>query len=191
MHTSLRLIVALTTLALSSLATFKPAAAVLFSRAEVDQSKFIAVASPYGNNAHQLLIIEQLTSARPCWSESGAGPTTINPLLTQFDFTGICGRSIDSNGYSIRMADQDMGWRYSVRIVRRNGDLLLVGAPSVDRKAPELQIGRANGMTNGFAKISLNPGWRITKRVYNGQNVGHIYLTNDQPLTAIAAAPVT
>ena len=188
---------ALTALALSS-SIAAPSlnsanAGTLFSRAEVDQSKLVAIASPYANgSAHQLLIVQQLSGARPCWSESnnGNGPTMINPLLGQFDFTGICGRSTDSNGYSVRVGDQDMGWKYSLRVVKRNNDLTLVGVP-VDRTLPELQIGRANGVTNGFAKLYLNPGWRMTNRVYNGQTMGHIYLTNDQPLTSVvASAPI-
>lgn len=169
-------------------------AQTLFSQAEVDASRLVAVASPYsGGAAHQLLIIEQQSNARACWSENPTSSrmTLINPLLTQFDFTGVCGRSIDSNGYSIRMGGEDLGWRYALRVVRRNGDLLLVGAPTVNRNQPELQIGRAYGVSDGFVKLQLNPGWRMTRRVYQGQSTGHIYLTNDRALSAIAAAPPT
>lgn len=184
-------VVALATLALSSLTAMKPATAALFSKADLDPNRLILVASPYGNNAHQLLIVEQVSNSRACWSEDGGSPTTVEPLLANFDFTGICGRSTDANGYSIRMGDQDLGLQYSLRVVRRNGDLLLVGVPNIARNAPEIQIGRAGGVTNGFAKLYLNPGWRITRRVYNNQPLGHFYLTNDQPLnSAIATAPV-
>jgi hypothetical protein len=170
----------------------KPADAALFSKADLDPSKLTLVASPYGNNAHQLLIVEQVSNNRACWSESGSSPTVVEPLLANFDFTGICGRSTDANGYSIRMGDQDLGLQYSLRVVQRNGDLLLVGVSNRDRTAPEIPIGRAGGVTNGFAKLYLNPGWRLTRRVYNNQALGHFYLTNDQPLnSAIAAAPVT
>ena len=191
MMTRLKL-VALSTLALSSLISMKPADAALFSKADLDPSRLTLVASPYGNSAHQLLIVEQVSNSRACWSESGSSPTVIEPLLTNFDFTGICGRSTDANGYSIRMGDQDLGLQYSLRVVQRDGDLLLVGVSNHDLTAPEISIGRASGVTNGFAKLYLNPGWRITRRVYNNQPLGHFYLTNDQPLnSAIAAAPVT
>lgn len=184
-------VVALATLAFSSLTVVKPAAAALFSKADLDPSKLVLVASPYGNSAHQLLIVEQVANNHACWSESGTSPTMIDPLLVNFDFTGICGRSTDANGYSIRMGDQDLGLQYSLRVVKRNGDLLLVGIPAIARSGSEIQIGRAGGVTNGFAKLYLNPGWRITRRVYNNQALGHYYLTNDQPLnSAIAAAPV-
>ncbi len=184
-------VVALATLAFSSLTVVKPATAALFSKADLDPSRLVLVASPYGSNAHQLLIVEQVANNRACWSESGTSPTMVDPLLVNFDFTGICGRSTDANGYSIRMGDQDLGLQYSLRVVKRNGDLLLVGMPTMSRNGPEIQIGRAGGATNGFAKLYLNPGWRITRRVYNNQALGHYYLTNDQPLnSAIAAAPV-
>lgn len=181
--------VAIATLALSFV-SFRPTqASTLFSKAEVDSSRFVAVASPYaGGRLHQLLIIEQIADSRACWRESGAYPTAVDPLLVQFNFTGICGRSVDSNGYSIRMADQDLGWQYSMRVTKRNGDLWLVGVPTVNRSLPELQIGRTYGATSGFAKFFLNPGWRMTRRVYNGQPVGHVYLTNDRSLSSLAIA---
>jgi hypothetical protein len=165
-----------------------PAIAASFSNTEIDQSRITAIASPYGNNLHQLLIVEQIKDSRPCWREAGSSPTVIDPVLTTFDFTGICSRSTDSNGYSVRVGGQDMGWRYSLRVVKRDGNMKLVAVPTASRTAPELEIGTTNGMTNSFAKIQLNPGWRMTKRVYNGQTLGHIYLTNDQSLDALMAA---
>jgi N-acetylmuramoyl-L-alanine amidase len=167
-----------------------PAIAASFSNTEIDQNRIVAIASPYGKNLHQLLIVEQIKDSRPCWQEAGSSPTVIEPTLTKFDFTGICNRSTDSNGYSVRVGGQDMGWRYSLRIVKRDGDMKLVAVPTASRNAPELEIGTANGLTDGFAKIQLNSGWRMTKRVYNGQKLGHIYLTNDQSLdTLMASAP--
>ncbi|MBL1177751.1 MAG: DUF3747 domain-containing protein [Pantanalinema sp. GBBB05] len=198
MNTSSRVTVAaLATLTAASFGNVSPASAAgMFGQQEVDQNKFALIASPYANgNAHQLLIVEQISNARPCWSESQAGSmTAINPLLTEFDFTNICGRSIDSNGYSLRTAGEDQNWKYSLRVAKKDNDILLLGSPTSDRSAPELLIGRVRGNTNGFAKIYLEPGWRLTKRVYNGSPVGHIYLTNDQTIaslnaTALAARP--
>ncbi|EKQ67487.1 Protein of unknown function (DUF3747) [Leptolyngbyaceae cyanobacterium JSC-12] len=198
MNTLLNLrIAALATLALSSVGYSQSAIAnSLFSQLEVDQSKYVMVASPYGGGLHQLLILKQISNARPCWSESGASPTTINPLLLEFDFTDICGRSTDSNGYSVRVGGEDLNWRYSFRVVRRNNDLHLIAVSNVDRTAPELLIARTRGLTQGFAKFYPEPGWRLAERAYQGSSVGHIYLTNDQSLaslnaTAIAARPVS
>ncbi|MGI0488975.1 DUF3747 domain-containing protein [Pantanalinema rosaneae CENA516] len=192
MNTSSRVTVAaLATLTAASFGNVSPASAAgMFGQQEVDQNKFALIASPYSNGtAHQLLIVEQISNARPCWSESPAGSVTaINPLLTEFDFTNICGRSIDSNGYSLRAAGEDQNWKYSLRVAKRDNDILLLGTPTSDRSAPELLIGRVRGNTNGFAKIHLEPGWRLTKRVYNGSALGHIYLTNDQTIASLNAS---
>lgn len=163
-----------------------PTTAAIFEKVEVNSNNFIAVAAPFGNNRHQLLIIEQLSNRQPCWSESGSSPVQVDPLLLNFDFTGICGRSTDSNGYSLRMNDEDLGLNYILRIVERNGELVLLGTPRVNRSAPEIEIGSTQGMSNGFTKIMLNPGWRFTRRAYQGKALGHIYLTNDSSAPAVA-----
>ncbi|MDX2230979.1 MAG: DUF3747 domain-containing protein [Leptolyngbyaceae cyanobacterium bins.349] len=198
MNTLLNLRIAtLATLALSTMGVVDAAQAnSLFSQMEVDQNRYAIVASPYGGNLHQLLILKQISNARQCWSESGSSPTAINPLLLDFDFTDICGRATDSNGYSVRVGGGDLNWRYSLRVARRGNDLHLLAVPNVDRSAPELLIGRTRGLTQGFAKFFLEPGWKLTERAYQGSSVGHIYLTNDQSLaslnaTAIAARPVS
>ncbi len=168
-------LVALSAIALGALSISVPTAATTFGQQEVDQSRFIAVSSS-GVTTRRLLILEQVSDARPCWSESGANPTIVTPLLLQFDFTGICNRATDRNGYSIRVNGQDMGLDYSIRILPQNGDLVMLGVPN-DRSRPQLVIGRANGMTQDFAKIILQPGWRFTKRTFGDRTLGHVYLT--------------
>lgn len=166
------------------LPSLSPVQAVEFDQQDVDQTRFVVVAAPRsGGTAHNLLILEQITNVRECWSESGSAPIVVDPLLLTFDFTGICGRSLDSNGYSIRLNGEDAAFEYSPRIVRRNGELILVGTPG-NRREPELEIGRAGGETNEFAKIQLNPGWRLTRRTLEGRTVGHLYLTYEGDLAA-------
>ncbi len=156
-------------------------AAVIFGQQDVNQERFIVIAAPFrGGTAHQLLILEQVSNQRPCWAERGSNPTLVEPLLLNFNFTGICGRSTDSNGYSIRMAGQDLALQYRLSIVHRNNDLVLIGMPTMNRNAPTLELGRANGMTTDFAKIQLAQGWRLTRRISGSQPVGHIYLTTNQ-----------
>jgi hypothetical protein len=185
MKTSLRRqVAALATVIISTISTWQSVKAASFDQVEVDQSKYVAVASPYGNNEYQLLVIEQISSKQPCWSESGTNPTLVEPLLLNFDFTGICGRSTDTNGYSIRKDGQDLGLQYLPRIVKRNGELLLVGINRSDLKAPEILLGRTNGFSNGFLKIVLEPSWRFTKRAFNGKTLGHIYITTGNPTFA-------
>ena len=192
MNTSRWLQVALAaTASFFTVGALSPTTAATFDTQEVTASNFIAVAAPYGNNQHQLLIIEQISNKRPCWSESGSNPVTVDPLLLKFDFTGICGRSTDSNGYSIRMAGQDMGLDYLLRVVERDGDLVLVGSHRVNRAIPDIEIGRAKGMTEGFEKIVLNPGWRFTRRTYQGKALGHIYITSDSAIPPVTQPSTT
>lgn len=157
-------------------------AAIKFGQQEVDQSKFIAIAVPLKrSNSQQLTILEQVSNKRPCWQESrtSSGPVKVNPLLLTFNFTGICSRATDSNGYSIRIAGTDLGMRYNISLQRTATDTLLVGTDRRNPYSEPVVIGRTGGITNDISKIQLTPGWRFTKRTYNGKALGHIYLTND------------
>ncbi|NJM45360.1 MAG: DUF3747 domain-containing protein [Alkalinema sp. RU_4_3] len=164
----------------------------LFAQQETAQGNFVAVAAPYGGGtAHQLMVIEQIRNSQACWGETrGPGPTQIEPLLINFDFTGICGRSLDSNGYSIRMGGEDLALRYALRIIRTEDDMVLMGMPNRP-DLPMLELGRTQGVSSGFTKIQLNPGWRFTRRSYRGQTLGHVYLTHDSPITTMLSQPVS
>lgn len=164
-----------------------------FDNIEVPQEDFVLVAAPGGGllGRPEFMIIEQKIDAQQCWSESGSNPTQIEPLLLNFDFSGICGRSTDSNGYSIRAGDGDAGSRFNLSIDEENGEYILVAKPSSFptnpyRNSPPLKLGRTFGQaSNGFTKIFLNPGWRLTRRSFEGRTLGHLYLTNDATLAAL------
>lgn len=156
-----------------------PTNASTFEQQEVNQDHLVAIARPYGNNKYDLLIIHQIPGQQKCWSESGTNPILVNPLLLNFDFTGSCERSTDSNGYSIRIDEQDYGLDYLLRIIEYDGELVLVGTHRDDPSQSEIIVGRSNGIANGFMRLELDPGWRFTKRIYNGRVLGHVYLTGD------------
>lgn len=191
MKQPVRLLAGVAIAALSSLSLLTPVQkglAATFGEKEVDQTKFIAVAAPIGDGStHQLLIIEQIKDEKQCWSESGINPTIVDPLLATFNFAGICGRSVDGNGYSIRVGGQDLGLRYRLRIRDRDGSLLLVGVPD-NTQDPEIVMGSANGTTTGFAKITLKSGWNFAKRTYEDKTLGHVYLSASS-LDAIGDLP--
>ncbi len=164
----------LATVTLSSLIPFElPVKASTFSETALDQSKVIAIARPYGEGKYDLLVIEQIPDKQDCWAESGANPVLVDPLLLNFDFTGICRRSTDSNGYSIRLDGNDLGLDYLLRLVPRDGELVLVGTP---RSAgySEIVLGSTQGLASGFMKINLYPGWQFTKRTYQDKNLGSL-----------------
>jgi N-acetylmuramoyl-L-alanine amidase len=172
-------IAALASTTLGTITVVSPAKATDFGQQEVDQNKFIAIAVPHVGSSPHLVILEQISNTQSCWKESGTSPITIEALLLNFDFTGICGRSTDTNGYSIRMAGEDMCLLYKIKLVQNNSEFVLVGISNTDPHAPTVEIGRSHGIGSGLTKIDLEPGWRFTKRTYNGQPLGHIYLTND------------
>ena len=172
-------ITGLAILSLTGTISPRPLAAALFEHTEIDQSQTIAIARPYGEGKYDLLILQQIPGQRQCWQENGNQPTTVDPLLLNFDFSRICHRSTDSNGYSIRLDGEDYGLNYLLRVSERNGELVLVGTPRTDVRQPEIIVGRTQGLAQGFLKIILDPGWRFTKRSYNGKILSHFYLTGD------------
>ncbi|MEM8779421.1 MAG: DUF3747 domain-containing protein [Cyanobacteria bacterium P01_G01_bin.49] len=181
---SLRL-TTLATLTFSSFLAFNtPVKASTFSETGIEQDNVIAIARPYGEGKYDLLIIEQIPDKEACWSESGSDPVLVDPLLLNFDFTGICRRATDSNGYSIRLDGNDLGLDYLLRLVPRDGELVLVGTPRSGNYS-EIILGSTNGLANGFMKVQLYPGWQFTKRTYEEKVLGHFYFSGSQ--AAIAA----
>jgi Protein of unknown function (DUF3747) len=159
---------------------FQPSLAVTFGQTEVPQDKLIAIAVPHASGYYSLIVLEQLSDKKPCWRASGSKPTLVEPLLVGFNFTGICGRSTDSNGYSLRVAGQDLGMTYRLSIQKREGDLLLLGMPSSEKDNP-VEVGRTHGIRPGFLKIDLSPGWQFAKRTYSGKTLGHVYISRGTP----------
>lgn len=177
--------VALAAIGLGVFGNLGSALAQTYGAQELDQSRVLLVSAPGSRlRPHQLYIIEQIRDDRPCYTITGSSPGEVNPLWTTFDFSGICGRASDTNGYSIRTANEDLGIRYRLQIRESGGELLLLGVPS-DGTSP-LQIGRTGGVSStGFTQIILNPGWRVTKRTFEGQTLGHNYLTNEATLAQL------
>ena len=172
-------IAALVSTILGTISAFSPAVAVDFGQQEVDQNKFVAISVPRVGGSPQLVVLEQISDSQKCWKESGTSPVSIEALLLNFDFTGICARSTDSGGYSIRMAGQDLALLYKLQIIKKNTEFMLVGVSNTDPNAPAIEIGKTHGIGSGLTKIDLKPGWRFSKRTYDGKALGHIYLTSD------------
>lgn len=180
--------------AVAGLVTPAAASANSFGQQSIDSNLAIPVATPVRNGAfYTLTILEQIPNRRQCWQEQAQadGPTVVDPLLLNFDFAGSCDRKTDSNGYSVRVNGEDLGVQYRLEISSRQNDLVLFARHTRDRSQPAIEIGRTQGRTDGFLRIQLNPGWQLTRRLYNGQPTGHIYLTHNEPLPngpAIATA---
>lgn len=184
---------ALATLALvASLApapTFLPRvwAEGLFASAPVQTSSFAVLARPVGDDDWNLVVLEQLRARPFCWTPRPDG--LVDPTLNRFDFTGVCARFIDSNGYSLRVGDTDLNHAFRLRLEQKGAALLLLAtSPS---QATELVVGRGTIPRRDrdlFVSLQLEPGWELRRRVFGGRSLNHIYFSNGQSVEALIAA---
>ena len=152
----------------------------LFNAVPVDEANFVLVSAPIGSGARsQLNIYEQRSSKRACFAVSGASPAIVDPLLSTFDFSGICNRYIDGNGYSLRIGGDDLGTRYRLTVVNTGTDMELLATPTRNPSQPTFVVARADGAGSGFLKLSFEPGWSLKRRAYGTKTLGHIYVYRD------------
>lgn len=168
-------------------------AQALFGAGDVDSSRFLLVAAPIGTSGerYQLNIYEQLKPTRPCFAVAQGKPAGVNPLLSTFDFTGICGRFIDANGYSLRIGGSDLATSYRLSVVKGGNDILLVARPTKSTAQGELVVARAGGKGSGFMKLELEPGWTLKRRQFGGRSLGHVYVYNETWPGSSETAPST
>lgn len=182
-----------TGLALSPFAPLPAAgAAALFESRSLEPSRFMILAKPVARSDWSLIVLEQLKPAPACWQQRPDG--LIDAALTRFDYTGICSRYIDSNGYSLRVNEVDLANRYRLKLRQRGQELQLLG--SAPDSSVDLLLGRGSVQRrdrDGFVAISLEPDWQLRRRVYAGQTLSHIYFSSDASLAQLtnrgAAAP--
>jgi hypothetical protein len=178
-------------LAGSALSTALPTlvrAAGLFASQPVDATRFAVLARPVGDSDWNLLVLEQLAPAPRCWTAQPDG--LIDPSLNRFDYTGICSRYLDSNGYSLRVGEQDLATTHRLRLQQR-GNVLLLQALSPDDPTV-LVVGRAEVPRrdrDGFVAIQLDPGWELQRRRFGQQSLNHLYFANANPLSQLIARP--
>lgn len=169
-------------------------AAALFEAQPVDPGRFAVLARPVGQDGWTLLVLEQIRPAPLCWRSRSDG--LVDPSLNRFDYTGICGRFIDSNAYSLRFGSGELPAEGSAGLrlrVEPAGNELQVQASSPDL-AGVLVVGRAPlpaRVRDAFVAIRLEPGWELRRRSYGGQLLNHLYFSNPigaRDLLARAAA---
>lgn len=154
-------------------------AASMFAAGELDNQRFILVAAPIGSSGRsQLNIYEQVNPRRPCFAVAPGLPAAVDPLLARFDFTGVCSRYIDTNGYSLRIGDRDLATMYRLSVVTTPADIQLLARPSAGG-GQELLVARTQGLGSGFLKLHFEPGWRLARRQFRGRSLGHVYLYRD------------
>jgi len=158
----------------------------LFSSAPVESASFAVLARPVGNDDWTLVVLEQLRARPFCWTPRPDG--LVDPTLNRFDYTGICGRFIDSNGYSLRIGEADLSHAYRLRVQRRGSELQLL-ATTASRGA-ELLVGRGTVPRRDrdlFVSLQLEPGWALRRRMFGARSLNHVYFANAQPLDSLIA----
>ncbi len=196
MKSAIRRLTTLTALTAATLVgsalTSTSALAQNYGQQPIAPERAVAIAEPVSNGRFfRLLILEQLSDQRACFTERAGSPTVIEPLLLNFDFSGICGRRSDSNGYSVNIGNEDLSRRYRLQLTRQGDSLVLIALPGAlpgqGGDLPTLEIGRSNGVANDFVKITLDPGWQLSRRTFNSSAQGHVYLSNSQSLETVIA----
>lgn len=162
------------------------AAKSLFDSTAVPQERFAVLAQPIGRDQWKLLVLEQIKAQPRCWTPRQDG--LVEPSLNRFNFSGICKRYLDSNGYSLRSGGQDLGTRFRFRL-KPSGRSLRLEALDPQRRTP-LLVGQARiprRDANGFVPLQLEPGWDLERRVYRGRPLNHLYFAHQTPVNRLLA----
>lgn len=166
-------------------------ASALFQAVELSQERFVLVAAPIGDGTRaQLNIYEQVKPTRPCFAVAPGSPAPVEPLLASFDFTGICSRFIDANGYSLRVGGDDLAASYRLTVIRQSGDNLLLAVPTKSGVGPEMVVARTQGSGTGFLQLVFEPGWQLKRRAFEGRALGHVYVYREGWPDALAQPPL-
>jgi hypothetical protein len=163
----------------------------LFEARPVDPDRYAVLGRPLGNGEWTLLVLEQIQPAPLCWRRRPDG--LVDPSLNRFDFTGICGRYLDSNGYSVRLGNREgsglAAGPLRLRLEQSGQQLrLLASSPAQNQ---DLEVGRAPVPVrdrNAFVALRLHPGWELQRRRYSGQTLNHLYFANAATAEQILAA---
>ena len=162
------------------------AAAGVFQSQPLEQERLAVLGQPVGSQGWKLLVLEQLKPAPKCWEERRDG--LVDPALNRFNFSGICSRYLDSNGYSLRVGDDDVSPRYRLRLESQGNTLVLLAMSG--SHPTELVVGRGAiplRDRSGFVALKLEPGWQLERRMYGERSLSHVYFANPQPLDGLIA----
>ena len=179
----------LTALAAGASLSLRPQvhAADLFTSQPLDQSRFAVLAKPVGRSDWNLLVLEQLAPLPRCWDSRADG--LVDPALNRFNYTGVCSRYLDSNGYSLRVGQNDLGGSYRLRLQQQGTSLQLLAMNP--NEATELVVGKGRVSRrdrDGFVALQLEPGWTLQRRLYGQQALSHVYFANATPLARLLAS---
>ncbi len=159
----------------------------LFTSQPLDRSRFAVLAKPVGRSDWNLLVLEQLAPRPRCWESRADG--LVDPALNRFDYTGICSRYLDSNGYSLRVGENDLGGSYRLRLHQQGTSLQLLAMNP--NESTDLLVGKgrlSRRDRDGFVALQLEPGWELQRRLFGQQALSHVYFANATPLARLLAS---
>ena len=158
----------------------------LFDSKPLKQDQFAILARAVGRDGWKLLVLEQIKARPLCWKDQADG--LVEPSLNSFDFTGICSRYLDSNGYSLRTAGEDTKKSVRLRLRQgRNGLELHALDPNRNTAVVVATARQARRNKNAFVKLKLEPGWQLERRAYQGRTLSHVYFANSDSLNQLIA----
>lgn len=161
-------------------------AAGLFRSQPLENDRFAVLARPLGKDSWNLVVLEQVKPSPLCWKQRDDG--LVDPALNRFNFTGICNRFLDSNGYSLRVAGDDLAPRYRLRMTAVGSEVQLQA--TTPEEPTVLVVGRGaitSRDRDGFVPLDLEEGWELQRRVYGERSLNHIYFAHGSSLSQLIA----
>ena len=159
----------------------------VFGSQPLDGRRFAILARPVAREDWTLLVLEQVMPSPRCWEDRADG--LVDPSLNRFDFSGICSRYLDSNGYSLRVGDLDLDSRYRLRLRQQQQEIQLQAFSA--EMGSDLVVARGSVPRrdrDGFVALKLEPGWMLQRRTYGSQTLSHVYFANRQSMDQLLAA---
>ena len=162
-------------------------AAAIFGADSLPDDSTVALAQPVDGSRWNLVVVRRLQGSTGCWQRLGDGLVQLD--TEAFSNDAVCNRLQSSSGYSLRTAGQDLTSPWRLRIERQGQQLVLQafnpsqGEPVVVGLTP-LPEGKAGTALPAF---TLSAGWSFQARSFEGRQLSHVYLSNQEPITALAA----
>jgi hypothetical protein len=157
-------------------------AAAPFDSIPVEAGRTIALAQPLSGDRWNLVLLEQLAAAPPCWRRFDDGTViTYEKNLP----AGACGLYSSSSAYSLRIADNDLSHPWRLRVESRGPRLELLATSPAQPTA--LLVGSAEARGDGLVELQLAEGWGFGRRSFQGRSLNHLYVSHAEPLPVLLA----
>ena len=172
----------LTALAAGALTQQHVRAAMPFGSEPVAQDRVIALAQPLSNDRWTLIVLEQREPAPPCWRRNANGSVlTYEMHLPE----STCGRYLSGSAYSLRAGGQDLRQPWRLRVEHSNGQLQLLASDG--KQTEPIVIGSGQAAGSALVELRLQNNWAFERRTFEGQNLGHLYVSHSNPLPVLLA----